>query len=106
MKRWSVIVLMTLGALGTSPARAQFAVIDVNAIVQMVQQLRVLQDQLLTARNQLSQAEQQFQSLTGPAWHGAAALGHGPQLSSDRLDRARCGAARRADRVRPARRAA
>jgi type IV secretion system protein VirB5 len=66
MKRWSVIVLMTLSALGTSPARAQFAVIDVNAIVQMVQQLRVLQDQLLTARNQLSQAEQEFQSLTGP----------------------------------------
>ena len=65
MKRWSVIVLMTLGALGTSPARAQFAVIDVNAIVQMAQQLRTLQDQLLTARNQLSQAEQQFQSLTG-----------------------------------------
>ncbi len=65
MKRWSVIVLMTLGALGTAPARAQFAVIDVNAIVQMAQQLRTLQDQLLTARNQLSQAEQQFQSLTG-----------------------------------------
>ncbi len=65
MKRWSVIVLMTLGALGTTPARAQFAVIDVNAIVQMAQQLRVLQDQLLNARNQLSQAEQQFQSLTG-----------------------------------------
>ena len=65
MKRWSVIVLMALGALGTSPARAQFAVIDVNAIVQMAQQLRTLQDQLLTARNQLSQAEQQFQSLTG-----------------------------------------
>ncbi|MEO8467750.1 MAG: type IV secretion system protein [Gammaproteobacteria bacterium] len=65
MKRWSVIVLMTLGALGTSPVRAQFAVIDVNAIVQMAQQLRALQDQLLTARSQLSQAEQQFQSLTG-----------------------------------------
>lgn len=65
MKRWSVIILMTLGALGTAPARAQFAVIDVNAIVQMAQQLRTLQDQLLTARNQLSQAEQQFQSLTG-----------------------------------------
>ena len=65
MKRWSVIVLMTLGVLGMSPARAQFAVIDVNAIVQMAQQLRTLQEQLLTARNQLSQAEQQFQSLTG-----------------------------------------
>lgn len=66
MKRWSVILAMVVaGALGTSPARAQFAVIDVNAIVQMAQQLRVLQDQLQNARNQLSQAEQQFQSLTG-----------------------------------------
>lgn len=65
MKRCSLVVLVSVCAFATAPARAQFAVIDVNAIVQMVQQLRVLQDALITARNQLTQAEQQFQSLTG-----------------------------------------
>jgi type IV secretion system protein VirB5 len=46
-------------------ARAQFAVIDVGAIVQLVQQVATLQQQLQTAENQLSQAQQEFQSMTG-----------------------------------------
>jgi type IV secretion system protein VirB5 len=65
MKRRSLIVLVTVCALETASAHAQMAVVDVRAIVQMAQQLRVLQDALTTARNQLTQAEEEFQSLTG-----------------------------------------
>lgn len=61
-----VLVFVLACALGASGAHAQFAVIDVNAIVQMAQQLRVLQDQLANARNQLTQAQAQFAALTGP----------------------------------------
>jgi type IV secretion system protein VirB5 len=41
------------------------AVFVVNEIVQMAQQLRVLQDQLVNARSQLTQAQAQFAALTG-----------------------------------------
>lgn len=65
MKRTVISALMIGGLIWTSGATAQMAVIDVRAIVQMAQQLRVLQDQLSTARNQLTRAEQQYQALTG-----------------------------------------
>jgi type IV secretion system protein VirB5 len=65
MKRVSVIVLVLVCTLGASGSHAQFAVIDVNAITQMAQQLRVLQDQLANARSQLTQAQAQFAALTG-----------------------------------------
>jgi type IV secretion system protein VirB5 len=52
--------------LGAPVVSAQMAVVDVRAIGQMAQQIRVLQDQLLTARNQLTQAQAQFAALTGP----------------------------------------
>lgn len=47
------------------PAAAQFAVIDVSAIAQLVQQVSLLQQQLTNAEQQLGQAQQQFQSTTG-----------------------------------------
>ena len=57
---------MTLALLVMPPgARAQFAVIDVGAIVQLVQQAATLAKQLDTAIQQLSQAEQQFKAMTG-----------------------------------------
>lgn len=66
MKRRGVVVLIIACGLGATVAHAQMAVVDVRAIAQMAQQIRVLQDQLLTARNQLTQAEAQFAALTGP----------------------------------------
>lgn len=66
MKRRGVIVLVIACVLGVPVAHAQMAVVDIRAIAQMAQQIRVLQDQLLTARNQLTQAEAQFAALTGP----------------------------------------
>ena len=65
MKRHRLIVLALACAFWASGSHAQFAVIDVNAITQMAQQLRVLQDQLANARSQLSQAQAQFAALTG-----------------------------------------
>lgn len=52
--------------LGVAPtAHAQFAVIDVAAINQLLQQVQTALKQLQTAENQLTQAQQQYQSLTG-----------------------------------------
>ena len=65
MKSVGVIVLALVCTLAASRVHAQMAVIDVRAIVQMAQQLRVLQDQLLNARSQLTQAQAQFAALTG-----------------------------------------
>lgn len=53
-------------ALGAAPtADAQFAVIDVASIVQLVQQVQLLAQQLAAARAQLLQAQTLYQSMTG-----------------------------------------
>jgi type IV secretion system protein VirB5 len=46
-------------------ARAQWAVIDVPAIAQLVQEVQTMQQQLTTAREQLQSAQQALQSTTG-----------------------------------------
>lgn len=60
------IVGAALTIFGVTPAaHAQWAVIDVGAIVQLVQQVATLKQQLDTAQQELTQAQQQFQSMTG-----------------------------------------
>ena len=49
-----------------SGARAQFAVIDVAAIAQFVQQLSAMAQQLTTLENQYAQARAAFAAITGP----------------------------------------
>ena len=62
--RNGLAVLITL--LGVTPAaHAQWAVIDVGAITQLVQEVTTMKQQLDTARNELTQAQQAFQSMTG-----------------------------------------
>lgn len=46
-------------------AQAQWAVIDVGAIAQAIQEVATLKQQLTTIEQQLNQAQQQFQSMTG-----------------------------------------
>lgn len=46
-------------------AQAQWAVIDVGAIAQLIQEAATLKQQLSTIEQQLAQAQQQFQSMTG-----------------------------------------
>jgi type IV secretion system protein VirB5 len=62
--RWlGIALVLSIGT--TQSAFAQWAVIDVGAIAQLVQEGATLAQQLATAQQQLQQAQQQFQSLTG-----------------------------------------
>lgn len=55
-----------LGSIFAAPvARAQWAVIDVPAIAQLIQEVQTMQQQLATARNQLQAAQQALQAMTG-----------------------------------------
>ena len=63
-KVYGTILAATL--IGVCPAsRAQFAVIDVGAITQLIQEVSTLQQQLQTAERTLTNAQQQFQAITG-----------------------------------------
>jgi type IV secretion system protein VirB5 len=57
--------LLIISVAAVPTARAQWAVIDVPAIVQLVQQVQTMQQQLQTTRDQLQQARQALQSMTG-----------------------------------------
>lgn len=46
-------------------AQAQFAVIDVSAIAQLVRQLTTMEQQLTTLQSQLREAQAQYQAITG-----------------------------------------
>lgn len=59
----SVLVLMALGA--AKPAAAQWAVVDVSAIKQLIDQYEVLEQQLTALRSQLTEAQRQYAALTG-----------------------------------------
>ena len=63
-KVYGLIVAATLS--GVCPAsRAQFAVIDVGAITQLIQEVSTLQQQLQTAELTLTNEQQQFQAMIG-----------------------------------------
>jgi len=65
-RRICIQVLASLLALGCmSTAHAQFAVIDVGTIAQLIQQVQTMQNQLATAKNQLKQAESTLQAMSG-----------------------------------------
>lgn len=60
------LFLMSLFPLMIAPAaHAQFAVIDVAAVTQLVSEVQQLEQQLATARSQLVQAQAEFQVMTG-----------------------------------------
>ena len=64
--RMHLIALLVFLLVGVAPrAQAQWAVIDVSALAQLMQQVETLNQALTTARGQLSQAQQQFQAITG-----------------------------------------
>jgi len=57
------VVTMAFGV--TRPAHAQFAVIDVASLVQLVQEVQQLDQQVATARSQLAQAQSEYAAMTG-----------------------------------------
>ncbi|HEY2274791.1 MAG TPA: type IV secretion system protein [Steroidobacteraceae bacterium] len=60
-----VVSASLLLMLSAPAAHAQFAVIDVAAVTQLVSQVQQLEQQLATARSQLTQAQAEFQAMTG-----------------------------------------
>lgn len=59
----AAVLFLSIAAL--PPARAQWAVIDAPAIVQLIQEVQTMEQQVQTARAQLLQAKQALQSMTG-----------------------------------------
>jgi len=62
--RWASMGLILFVA-AVPAARAQWAVIDVGAIAQLIQEVQTLRQQLLTAQAQLNQAEAALATTTG-----------------------------------------
>lgn len=60
-----LLVCLAISASVIPAARAQWAVIDVPAIAQLVQEVQTMQQQLTTAQDHLQQAKQTWQSMTG-----------------------------------------
>ncbi len=58
-----LVGLLALG--GTRPAHAQFAVIDVASLAQLVQEVQTLEQQVQTAEAQLGQARSEYAAITG-----------------------------------------
>ena len=58
-------VAVALVAMSSAPVRAQWAVIDAPAIVQLVQQVKTMEQAVQTARDQLSQARETLKTMTG-----------------------------------------
>jgi type IV secretion system protein VirB5 len=64
--QWKLLFACLLGSAAmVQPANAQWAVIDAPALVQLVQQVANAEQQLMTLRNQLVQAQQSLQAMTG-----------------------------------------
>ena len=64
--RKQFVSLFLVALLGGVPqAHAQWAVIDVGAIAQLIEQIATLREQLETARDQLDQARRQYDAMTG-----------------------------------------
>jgi type IV secretion system protein VirB5 len=60
-----VLFAAVLGLGAVRPARAQFAVIDVAALAQLIQEYETLQQQLSTAQSVLNQAQSSYAAITG-----------------------------------------
>jgi type IV secretion system protein VirB5 len=60
------ILLVTAALVAAAPAAdAQFAVIDVAAVTQLISEVQTLEQQLAAARGALAQAQAEYQSITG-----------------------------------------
>ena len=71
---WFPVALALLFGLAPA-ARAQFAVIDVASLSQLVSEVQVLEQQLATARSELTQAQTEYQSITGARGMGRLLAG-------------------------------
>jgi type IV secretion system protein VirB5 len=68
MRTKAIFAILLMGLLafgGPKAAHAQFAVIDVASLAQLIQEYETLQQQLSTAENQLNQARSAYAAITG-----------------------------------------
>jgi type IV secretion system protein VirB5 len=66
LNRYTLFRLAAAALLAVAPAaQAQFAVIDVASLAQLISEVQTLEQQLSTARNALAQAQQEYHSITG-----------------------------------------
>jgi type IV secretion system protein VirB5 len=56
---------LTISLAAAPAARAQWAVVDVGAITQLIQEVKTMSQQLITAQAQLQQAQSTLQSMSG-----------------------------------------
>jgi type IV secretion system protein VirB5 len=61
----SILAILIVSIMSVSTAHAQWAVVDAPAIVQLIQEVEDLEQVISTARNQLQQAKQALQTMTG-----------------------------------------
>jgi type IV secretion system protein VirB5 len=65
-KAWiGILCVGLLPFTGARPAQAQFAVIDVASIAQLIQEVQQLEQQVATAKSQLTQAQSEYAAITG-----------------------------------------
>lgn len=62
---WGFVLIALLSIAGPRAAHAQFAVIDVASLGQLIQEYETLQQQLSTAQSQLTQAQSAYAAITG-----------------------------------------
>lgn len=65
MMKWNFLLSSALLLVVAPAAHAQFAVIDVASVTQLISEVQQLEQQLAVARNQLVQAQAEFQTMTG-----------------------------------------
>jgi type IV secretion system protein VirB5 len=66
MLKQSLVVIAAALTISVTPSvRAQFAVIDVGAIAQLLKEVQQMEQALQVAQNELNQAQQTYQSMTG-----------------------------------------
>jgi type IV secretion system protein VirB5 len=61
----SMLAILMVSMAWISTARAQWAVVDVPATVQLIQEVENMEQMIATARNQLDQAKQALSTMTG-----------------------------------------
>lgn len=74
-RQFRLFVALVALFTGMPAAHAQFAVIDVASLTQLISEVQTLAQQLETARNQLAQAQSEYQSITGARGMGQLLTG-------------------------------
>ena len=65
LKAFAATACLAVSVAAAPTARAQWAVVDVGAIAQLIQQLQIMERQLTTSRGQLLSTQQVLQAMSG-----------------------------------------